>query len=461
MKKLIISALAVGALFAQTDNASLEKQIKELKAKLAQVEQMAIQNQKKVNPIAANNHLYWQYKLQSNYDFLYYKLTNGDKKTNNFFTNKIILTGVAKPSNNLKATLRIVAYNVYGTDGNPQAMYQNTNSLANETPDDTNLRVRDAFFNYNFGPNNGLMFSAGRRPATEGFPANLRNNDNPNSPLAHLVNMEFDGFSFQIGNGVWSDWSDKFSDWGTWIKFCAGRGYAPNEGAYSPTPYAKDDKINDFAGFIFVPYDDGQYSFKTEVIKAWNVRGATDKNNVMGSMTALGDYFGFNAVFAANGIGNDNFDSEWLNDFLDNTVAFVSFATSKTLPASGKEMLGTTDSKTGTSWWIGAQMPADEDGITNFGFNYVHGSKYWRSMTYGEDTLIGSIAAVRGNAYEVYYNGQIVPHLTWGIRATYIKYDYTGSNASFGVDGTPYKVDDDPTAVKSAKDLRVYIRYNF
>jgi len=57
MKKLIISALAVGALFAQTDNASLEKQIKELKAKLAQVEQMAIQNQKKVNPIAANNHI--------------------------------------------------------------------------------------------------------------------------------------------------------------------------------------------------------------------------------------------------------------------------------------------------------------------------------------------------------------------------------------------------------------------
>jgi hypothetical protein len=82
-------------------------------------------------------------------------------------------------------------------------------------------------------------------------------------------------------------------------------------------------------------------------------------------------------------------------------------------------------------------------------------------MTYAEDTFIGSIAAVRGNAYEIYYHHQIIPHLTLGARATLIKYDYTGSNAFFGQEGAPQDVDKTTGAVKSAKDLRIYIRYNF
>jgi hypothetical protein len=480
MKKLVLSALAVGALFAQSTSTDLEAKIKQLEAQIKELKQIALSNQKKVNPIAANNHLYWQYRLQTNADFIQYKLVGGDKKSNNVFTNKVLLTGVAKPSENLKATLRIEAYNIFGMDGNPYAMLQNNNALASETPDDTGIRVRDAFFNYNFGPDNGLMFSAGRRPATEGFPANLRNNDNPNSPLAHLINMEFDGFSFEISNTIFSKLSDKFSDWGTWLKFCAGRGYAPNDGYFSPTPYARpdNDKIEDFAGFIFVPYDDGQYSLKTEVVKAWNVRGLATQptptmnpQTMMQNMKPLGGYFGFNAIFTANGIGDDSFESEALNDFLDNTVAFVSFAMSRTLPSSGEQMLGSPDSKVGKSIWIGAQMPADSDGIDNWGFNFVRGSKYWRSMTYGEDTLIGSIAAVRGTAFELYYNHQIIPHLTCGIRGTMIKYDYTGSNAFFGYDGMPIDVDSATAQamaaqqgfniVKDAKDLRIYIRYDF
>ncbi len=460
MKKLILSTLAIGALFAQQNASDLEAKVKQLEKEVSKLKKMVIENQKKVNPIAANNHLFWSYDLRSSVDFIQYKMANDDKKSNNVFTNRVLLTGVAKPSDNLKATLRVVAYNVFGNDGNTQAMYQNPNALANETADDTGIRVRDAFFNYHFGPNNGLMFSAGRRPAVEGYPANFRNGDaNANSPLAHLINLEFDGFSFEIGNAVFSDWSEKFADWGTWLKFCAGRGYTANEGYNSPTPYAKNDKINDFAGFILVPYDDGQYSLKAEVVKAWNVRGATNPNNPLQSMQALGDYFGYDILLNANGIGEE------INDYLDNTTAFISFAQSKTLPKGSNQMLGSTDSKTGTSIWIGADMPGIND-ADRWGFNYVHGTKYWRSMTYAEDTIIGSIAATRGNAYELYYHYQIVPHLTLGARATLIKYDYSGSNASFGVDGTPMDVDKVPgsqaaNVVKTAKDLRVYIRYNF
>ena len=112
MKKLAISALAVGALFAQSTSADLEAKIKQLEKQVKELRQIAISNQKKVNPIAANNHLYWSYDLRSSVDFIQYKMANNDKKSNNVFTNRVLLTGVAKPSDNLKATLRVVAYNV-------------------------------------------------------------------------------------------------------------------------------------------------------------------------------------------------------------------------------------------------------------------------------------------------------------------------------------------------------------
>ena len=450
MKKVVLSALAIGSLFAQTNNANLEAKIKKLENQIAELKKIVFKNRDKVNPISANDHIYWGIDLRSSLDFIDYKLTNGNKLTNNVFSNRLILRGFYQAADNLKANFAIEANNIAGMNGNTNTTYDNSSWTANETPDDNNIRLKEAYFAYWFGKDNGYMFSAGRRPATEGYPANLREGDSPNSPIAHLVNMEFDGISFTVTNTAMSDWSDKFSDWGSWFKFCAGRGYSPNTGKFSTYPYAKNNqKINDFAGFVIVPYDDGQYALWTETLKAWNVKGFKD-----GNLTDVGGYVGFNALFKASGIGDG------ISDFLDNTNAFISFALSKTLPNNNGE-LGTTDSKTGTSIWIGADMPANEDGNDRFGFNFVHGSKYWRSMTYGEDTLIGSIAATRGDAYEAYYIKTIVPHLTASLRATYIKYNYEGSNAFFGDHGKPVNVSDDKNAVKHAMDIRAYIRYKF
>jgi len=502
MKKLLLSALAIGALFANNTNEELLKQIEALKAKINQLEKqvkenkkatkenkkIALRSLKKVNPIAANDHIFFSYDLRTTYDYIYEETTSGygfnvtpnqdgtmtfsptkmdsKKYYNDIFTNRVILTGVARPSDNLKATLKIEVNNIFGMNSESQySPYQNISWVTNETPDDTTLRLKQAFFNYHFGPDNGLMFSAGRRPATEGFPANLRDNDPQASPLAHLINMEFDGFSFEIGNSIFSRLSDKFSDWGTWLKFCAGRGYSSSKGKwpYDGSPaYSKDRlRITDFAGFLLVPYDDGQYSVWTETVWAWNLKGYNfasnqDAQNAQNGqafnvkMDDLGDYFGFNIVARAYGIGDG------ISDFLDNTTAFISFALTQTRPFSGKQMLGSTDNKTGTSVWVGADMPGIGDN-DRWGFNFVHGSKYYRSMTYGEDTLAGSIAAIRGNAYELYYNKQIIPHLTAGIRATLLDYDHAGSDAFFGLASDP----DQQVYVDKAEDIRAYIRYRF
>ena len=168
-------------------------------------------------------------------------------------------------------------------------------------------------------------------------------------------------------------------------------------------------------------------------------------------------------------IGNE------VNDFLDDTIFFASFAWSKTDPkgehytinpmtgnvALSKEMLGSSKSETGTSYYVGLNMPAfmDSDRI---GLEYNHGSKYWRSFTYGEDTLAGSKLATRGDAYELYYNFPLVgKNLTGQVRYTYMDYDYTGSDMFFGSTGTPMDVDTTPGAVKSASDIRLSLRYRY
>jgi hypothetical protein len=119
-------------------------------------------------------------------------------------------------------------------------------------------------------------------------------------------------------------------------------------------------------------------------------------------------------------------------------------------------------------------LPVTEKGKLGIEFN--HGSKYWRPFTYGEDTMIGSKIAARGNAFEIYYTYQLTDSLSAQFRYTTIDYDYTGSNAFFGAGGTPAKITDlkagaaagDPQAqamlpyvVESAQDARFYIRYRF
>ena len=470
MKKLLLSTLAVASLFAANNQSDLQKEIKTLKAQIQKLQKQVKENRKialnadkKASPFASNDHLFWKYSLQTNFDFIEYKLQNGDKKTNNILSNRVALDAVAKPNDNLKGNLRLVAYNIFGMSSQTPT-YDNSNWTASETPDDTNLRVQEAYFNYFFGDGK-YMLSTGRRPSTEGYPANLRDNVRAESPIAHLVNMEFDGFSFWIRNDFFADANDKFSDWGTNLKFCLGRGYSSSTGKWpsdgSPA-YSKDGKkITDFGGFLLVPYNDGQYSVWWEQIWAWNVKGmrngGNDTNLSNDYMDDLGSFMGTNIIFKASGIGDG------ISDFWDDSKAFISLAYTKTNPKNKQHpMLGSTDSKSGWSIWIGADFPTlSDEGSDRWGFNFVHGSKYYRAMTWGEDTLIGSIAATRGNAYEVYYHHYLLDNLTAGIRATYIKYSYTGSNAFFGDYSTPVKVKDNPNAIKSAADIRAYIKYSF
>jgi hypothetical protein len=365
--------------------------------------------------------------------------------------------------------------------------------VVNENPYDDTVRVRSAYFFYRddtfLGADVPWTFSIGRRPSTNGHLINLRDDDRAASPMGHTINVEFDGlsskFSFEDVTGVP----------GMYVKFCAGRGATNanakfftvdvNTGAPSMSaPYVTntEDHVQniDLAGLIFVPYDDGQYSIGTQYYYAAHLIDADlepvdpldpTKGVYYNGMQDVGNMHSITANLMMNGIGDG-----W-SDFLDDTIFFVSGAWSITEPKKGVAggMLGSTDSKVGSSYWVGLQTPSGFSEQGRFGLEYNHGDKYWRSITYAEDTMIGSKVAARGDAYEAYYTDYLIEDVfSFQIRYTYIDYKYAGSNGFFGGStGTPYEIADmasstnpmvaglAPSTVDTAQDIRFYLRYRY
>ena len=453
-----------------------------------------------LNKRTSGNHLKFGVDFRTAVDNLQYKMADGSKQKNDaLMTNRLWLNMNWAATQNLSFTGQLAYNKAYGARSGYSgqiAGMEDFDWIVAENPHDGAVRVRSAYFFYRdnsfLGTDIPWTFSIGRRPSTNGHLINLRDDDSAASPMGHTINVEFDGLSAKFT--VWEDV-------GMYFKFCAGRGgsnasprffaVAPSNGQVSvAAPYAtnKDDIPDiDLGGLIFVPYDDGQYSIATQYYYAANLIDAapfapitqdptqppSPANPVIGQaftgMQTVGDMQSFNANFTVSGIGD-----EW-SDFLDDTLFFVSGAMSITKPDEGKNMLGSTDSETGYSYWVGLQFPSliSEEG--RWGLEYNHGSKYWRSVTYGEDTLAGSKMSVRGNAYEAYFTEPLIDNIfSFQLRYTYLDYKYTGSNGFFGgATGTPEEISQltasgDPAlmglatvSVDTAQDIRAYLRYRF
>ena len=507
MKKFVaLSAVAAMAIFANAseadDIAKLKEELSTLKEQLTAV---------KIHD--ANDNVKLSIDFRSSYDNIQYETagTMGqvEEPKNVLLSNRLIIGMEAQPVENLTFKGSLAVNKVFGHNNyTAQNGFNNYDWFGTVTPDDNTVRLREAYFVW-FGSMGDIdtTFSVGRRPSLNGSPTNLRDDDRAASPNSHNINMEFDGASYamKLENVVGVS--------GMSLKFCAGRGYSNSQGKYNFTtavmvneagatidanqdgtaesspisgypsatqsPYAEnegDTPNMDMFGFIFVPYDDGQYSITTNYSQAWNLLGIKNATDFYSGFQDAGDMETMAATFMAKGIGEFG-----VSDFLDDTKVFVSYASSITHPKDGvmttmpngmggtvdmeMGMLGSTESKTGHSIYAGIQIP-DMISDGKIGFEYNKGSKYWRSFTYGEDTMIGSKLAARGTAMEVYYKKPLIgEYLTLQVNYTTISYDYTGSDMFFGASGMPVSLDDvtmtngDP--VEKASDLRVAIRYRY
>ncbi len=523
----VVTAFATTS-FSSDANAEMYKQIQALKAQIEALEkkvtaQETAQTQKTEQPVvavdekriekiekkldtvsktattaktqSAGDNIKWDVDFRTQGDNIQYKLAAGTKAKNDaLLTNRLWLGAKYKADDNSSFFGKLSYNKAFGdtadhSQSNTNPGYANFDWVTNENATDNTIKLKEAYWLYTkerlFGADIPWSASVGRRPSTDGLPINIRNDQAANSPLSHTVDVEFDGFSIKFDTESVTGFT------GSWLKICGGRGLTnatPRFDMFKPA-YSTDDEKNvdvDMLGFIAVPYDNGQYSVHMNYAKAWNLIGydgndisntspfmaayATYRNNptnqnaaalqmAMPEFNDVGDIEFATILFKTEGIGNG------ISDYLDNSVAFASFAASKTNPNS-LGMLGSTDSETGTSVWLGVNAPCPIlPDSAKVGLEWNKGSKYWRSMTYGEDTYAGSKIATRGQAWEVYRTQKLTDALSFGLSYVYMKYDYTGSNSFFGADGAPMTMAEALNAgqnpVEEAQDIRAYMRYKF
>lgn len=432
-----------------------------------------------LNRNTSGSHLKFQVDYRFAIENMDYEMADGSKAKNDaFMTNRLWIDMGYKATNNLSFIGQLAYNKAFGErSGTAQSFpsWENIDWIANENAYDDKIRVRTAYFLWQeqefFGLDIPWTFSIGRRPSTGGQLVNLRDDDHANSPSGHTINVEFDGLSSQFTLN---------KEWGTSVKLCLGRGMSNAAPKFATAPYAEVDTENtsiDIAGLIFTPFDNKQYKFSTMYYYAENLidahlelvdnpaTPAVDPTPTPdGTFDTVGGLHSAAAYFNVNGIGKG-----W-SDFLDDTTFFASYAVSVTNPNNDSAnlvlngMLGSTEMETGTSIWVGTQFPSLLTDNGKWGLEFNHGSKYWRPITYGEDTNIGSKLAARGDAYEAYFTEYLVDDiLSMQLRYTYINYDYTGSNGFFGnSSGTPTKiVNGMANTVESAQDIRLYIRYRY
>ena len=467
MKKIVtLSAIAFlsTAVFAATDTSTKSDadRISALEKKIAKLEKGQTKNKKKisaVNKLANKDNIKFDVDFRTSYDNIEYKSKNKNY-SNGIYSMRLWLNMGYAPTDSMMFKGQLAFNKAFGASYKQRGTGQGFDTfdwIVNENSTDDKVRVREAYWFWSpsaFGRD--WTVSVGRRPATNGFLVNLRDDDKAKSPIGHIINMEFDGASVTMK-------TDDLLE-GSYLKVCLGRGLTNASSRFNMTSPDYDDNGGlsnmDLIGVIAKIYDNGQYTAFAKYYKAVNVLGMKDanKNNRYDhdddTMKTYGDMDGAALSFQIAGIGDE------INDFLDETTFFASYAWSQSDPKSNQAMMGSTKRESGDSIYVGLQTPNLTGG--KFGMEYNHGSQYWRPFTYGEDTMIGSKLAVRGNAYEAYWTQPIIDKMfTMQVRYTYLDYDYTGSQGFMGDFGTPVKISDNPNAIDTAQDIRVYFRYRY
>ena len=489
MKKIIaLSAVA----FLSTSiyaNADVQSQIDELNAKLQKLEKLNERQNKSISEVkmqSAKDNIKFDVDFRTAYDNIQYETVGGKKYGNDaLYSNRLWLNMGYAPTDTMIFKGQLAYHKAFGASYAQRGTgmgFDTFDWISSESLNDDKIRVREAYWLWTPKLGDfGFTASIGRRPSTNGFLANIReDDDHPKSPSGHVINMEFDGASFGVKTDLLLP--------GMLFKVCLGRGlsnasgwaanathYAttglpvPAGGSLNPGNYVEDGSIDnvDMAGFIFVPYNDGQYTLQTTWYRGFDVPGMDMStyvpNTAPATLKNVGDMDGMALSVQAKGIGDG------ISDFLDDTTIFASYAVSKSHPKDGARMFGSGDSKTGNSVWVGATVPNLTGG--KFGLEWNRGSKDWKAFTFGEDTMAASKLNTRGNAYEAYWTQPLIDDVfSMQIRYTYIEFDYTGSDGFFGDGGSSYSMNDaknaylaamGPDVVETASDLRVYFRYRY
>lgn len=362
------------------------------------------------------------------------------------WTNRFRLNMRVKATENVEFKGRLAMYKTWGNqsasanEGNPTLPLFDGN-VTRSPVGSSALYVDRAFVNWNNIAGLPMWFSIGRRPTTDGPPAQVRMgvDERLATPMA-FMDWPFDGLSM----GYAWNWGVEAMGTGR-VRFCYGRGF--EAGLQDDVNELKD---MDFAGLSWDIMKKGdrfayiQSFMAFDLINYPNFQDPIIEAN-FGAMSGMGD---------RNNLGDVWHTAAVYQDKVAGLNYFVSGGWSQTQPDEGglfndpfSPTGPNTDEENGYSLYLGVRYDVDQAGL-KFGAEFNYGSQYWLAMAPGHDEIYQSKLATRGQVYEIYTiwdlpTGEAVSkYAKTFMRLGYqhYEYDYSGSGdwnlAAYDLDDT-------------------------
>ncbi len=394
------------------------------------------------------------------------------------WTNRFRLNMRVKATENVEFKARLAMYKAWGmqtpatNDISPfvGGQYPLFDGNTTRSVSDSALYVDRAFVNWNNIGGNPLWFSIGRRPTTDGPPAELRmGTDHRLATPSLYMDWPFDGISM----GYAYRWGSEAMGTGR-VRFCYGRGF--ENGLQS------DDSQNrladtDFAGLSwdvmkkgnrfaylqsFMAFNVFNYpAFSSDLVNAFapDMFGPQlNVGNILHTSAVYEDKFGDVDIFGVAGWSmTDPSENGMFNDLVGMGAAqqMSAMGLSPAMIQGALAQMGMgdaeitphTDSEDGYSVYLGARYNIDSVGL-KLGAEWNYGSEYWISMSPGHDDFYASKLATRGHVFEVYgiydlpTGEAISKYAKTFIRFGYQRYEYDYSG-SMDWNMRPYDLDDE------------------
>lgn len=373
-----------------------------------------------------------------------------DVDSDTLMTNRLRLSMKVQATENMGFKGRLAMYKTWGMQSNPAAPFGSPYTLdsfqidGNTTrqPVNSNLYVDRAIFNWTSIADQPIWLSVGRRPTTDGPPAQLRmgTDERMASPIEYM-DYAFDGATV----GYAYQWGSEALGTGK-VRFCYGRGFEDG---------LSTNQLNDmdFAGFNIDVLESGYRFLNIQMFEAFNIINTPD-GAVFPNPLELSGLVNGNGVLDQANLGNIYHNTIVYMDRVADLNFFVAGGWSRTDPSGydelGNSLLGSwwapLEAQDGYSFYAGVRYDLDDIRL-KLGLEYNYGSENWISMTPAHDDMYNSKLAARGHVAELYmlYDLPTGEALSKYAKAfmrlgyQYYKYDYTGSGTWLG---GPVDIDD-------------------
>jgi hypothetical protein len=391
-----------------------------------------------------------------------------DYRNDSLLSNRLRLNMDVKATENMVFKSRLAMYKMWGMQGYPrndmQSWWPLFDGNSTRSPSDNALRVDRAFINWTNIADLPLWFSIGRRPTTDGVPAQVRLGVDKNlaTPTAYM-DYPFDGAVI----GYEYEWGHAALGRGR-IRYCYGRGF---EGGLQHDPLFAQDLAplddTDFTGLSWDVFEHEDRFFYIQSFVALNMFQRPSFQEPLFNIWAdqnIGTNYTDGKVYHTTAVYQNRvhaftyfLSGGWSRSDPGQQGLFNDYANALLVQADGSlgphpQWRPNSAAENGYSLYAGIRYDIPKLGL-KIGAEYNWGSQYWLAFSPGHDDLYLSKLATRGQVAELY----LIYDLPTGkalssLAKTFVRLGYQHSwYTHTGVDwnSKPYEVKD-PGAMTAA-----------